>query len=288
MSVCSEHLEKAGPACRTCKKITNLRWDETSGVDHSANNEEGWAVIKCVSRTASHEETNMSKDDDDKEFLAWKTRIEAILESLPTDDDRERFLQILAQLAGKVDEATVNKRRITKSVLERVVNTLDGMAQQEQWAGLLSKALQKGQDLQDEEDGAPAGVDEDYRQMVEVVEGAIKRAAGGVPQKGLEIMPGSRERMVVDTMREVAAEDAMMGGPSTPDSLRKFKQGDVSEGDKRTDWAKALLKETLAYRDWLVSTAESAEEAKAVKARMQPLIDQYQAWADGKYKDGRY
>jgi len=30
----------------TSKKIIDLRWDETSGVDHSANNEEGWAVMK--------------------------------------------------------------------------------------------------------------------------------------------------------------------------------------------------------------------------------------------------
>jgi hypothetical protein len=47
----------------TAKKIVNLRWDETSGVDHSANEEEGWAVMKNADITGVEELDELIKQE---------------------------------------------------------------------------------------------------------------------------------------------------------------------------------------------------------------------------------
>jgi uncharacterized Zn finger protein (UPF0148 family) len=163
------------------------------------------------------EENKMSKDDE--KFEAFRAKIEAVMKSLPTDDDRERFLQIVAALAGKIDSQAFTKRSIKRDVMGEVTKALDRLAQQEGWAGLLSKALQKA-DVADEDE--MPGVDDDWRRMRDEVNKAIKRAAFQIPQVSSDYAPGQPARAVLDVRREIEEEQG--GTPLAKDTEGVGKQ----------------------------------------------------------------
>jgi hypothetical protein len=176
------------------KKIVGLRWDETSGVDHAATLEDGFAVIKSadvpdhddleaisnalgipmgptpVSQDGSgwiayknvdvlepgcdsdgevalvkcrDEETDMTKQED-PEFLAFKDRIQGVMKSLPTDDDRERFLSLLSEAVGNRNEAVIKGEyaRQFASVLTKAAARF-ASADKERLLDMLHDALQK-------------------------------------------------------------------------------------------------------------------------------------------------
>jgi len=203
-----------GDLFRRAKSIVGLEWSETSGVDHSANNEEGWAVIKSapapveIDRSESvigEQEENDMSDNDSPEFEAFRDKLQAALDSCPTEDDKARFTQIIAQLAQKIDASTVTKSTIRKSAREQVLDVLDRLSEQHAEAGLIQKGLRDSEQTQAERALLNEPESTTPLPFVDVVMAAIKRAAFTVPQIAPLNMYEKRAREV---RKEIAEEEA--------------------------------------------------------------------------------
>ena len=223
-------------------------------------------------------------ENDDMGFLEFKTKIEDLLVSLPTDDDRERFLTILAQLAGKIDSQAITKRGLKRDVMGEVTKALTRLAKEEAakqgkglWATLLAKALDQA-----EEELPPA--DDQWAAMRLVVaqalvKGRVRKAATS---------PSEQSTFQKSTATESRQGAALMdlvrqwGGDDVPASLGKSRSmGEPSPGDARRDLARALVVQLKAYREFLVAGAGSAEEARNVAKDVDTLIAGYEKWASG-------
>jgi len=235
-------------------------------------------------------------ENDDMGFLEFKTKIEDLLVSLPTDDDRERFLSILAQLAGKIDSQAVTKRGIKRDVMGHITKALDRLAKEEAakqgkglWATLLAKALNQA-----EEELPPA--DDQWAAMRLVVAQALVK---GRVRKAATV-PSEQSTFVKSTAASGGASPASnaamqairdWGGGDVPASLAKSRPmpegGDGKDrgqasGEARRDWAKALVEQLKAYKEWLVAGAGGTEgERAAIIRQVDTVIAGYQKWASG-------
>jgi len=231
-------------------------------------------------------------ENDDMGFLEFKTKIEDLLVSLPTDDDRERFLTILAQLAGKIDSQAVTKRGIKRDVMGHITKALDRLAKEEAakqgkglWATLLAKALNQA-----EEELPPA--DDQWAAMRLVVaqalvKGRVRKAATPSEQSTFQKSTATESRQgaaLMDLVRN-------WGGGDVPASLAKSRPmpegGDGKDrgqasGDARREWAKALVEQLKAYKEWLAAGAGGTEgERAAIIRQVDTVIAGYQKWAEG-------
>lgn len=71
------------------RKIIGLRWEETSGVDHPANEEEGWAVYKSVDTDDGSAASDEVVTDEDLDQLVDEERAAIEKEQRVLDDVKE-------------------------------------------------------------------------------------------------------------------------------------------------------------------------------------------------------
>lgn len=131
----------------------------------------------------------MSKSADDRSFEAFRKRIEDVLESLPDDEHRGRFLAILSNLAVKADQGESVQRKC-RFALQKCLKELSRQAEEEQSSAFFKSVLSKTllgleRDLDDYSD-RPEHPDADYLSFEAEVEKAGRASvAGWIPQTGL-------------------------------------------------------------------------------------------------------
>ena len=76
-------------ASKRPRKIIGLRWEETSGVDHPANEEEGWAVYKSVDTDDGSAASDEVVTDEDLDQLVDEERAAIEKEQRVLDDVKE-------------------------------------------------------------------------------------------------------------------------------------------------------------------------------------------------------
>jgi len=249
------------------RQVVNLRWTETSGVDHSANEEEGWAIMKSAdvpqdgpprvyavsdgdglfgqdgkpiepdpeltkANEASqaqrlHEQMNAlldasqpntpeeENDDmtDETEFKRFTKTITELLADLPSDEDREKMLVILANLATKADQGESTERKV-RYALHKALKSLDRQAEGENtgafFKNILKNTLAKLEPNLDDTGAPPvppdSECDEAFLTFRGEVEKAIDRAAFGIPQVGVGTGPGSYAARAREVAKEIEEE----------------------------------------------------------------------------------
>ena len=120
--------------------IVGLRWEETSGVDHPANEEEGWVVMKSADGDDGHRDEDLSEDEltqlaeDEREALEKVNTVVEALDSVKAQvgEASKDVQEAFAVLVGWTKELGVGasedaddsraKAGIVRQILNRIIN----------------------------------------------------------------------------------------------------------------------------------------------------------------------
>jgi hypothetical protein len=214
-----------------------------------------------------NEEIDMSNDNvDTPEFIEFRDKLQAALDSCPTEDDKARFIQIVTALANRIDSTQSITKAARRSVLEQVLGALDRLAKREErgvWKGIaLAKALRKAE-LTDED--KPLGNDPEIEALRTVVKQAAARVtSANIEQRGVRRFDDRLKRLD-DDLAEFAEEEE-----ARATWLRK--------SDPPAGTVRDIVKHLEEFQAWMIEQAPNAKEKADTKRHTQILIDAYKAW----------
>jgi len=241
---------------------TSINSDIAPSVSKASTDEAYRMEEQRLASRHAPEETIMAETNDTPEFCAFRDRIQECLDSIPEEADKGKFMQILNQLADKIDTTQITKSAIRKSAREQLLEVLDKLSEQHSEAGLVHKALRDADQTQAERALLNEPESTTPLPFRDVVEKAIKRASFSVPQRGERGLDPYLVRFD-EVKREIEAEEANTSTPLIKAAAK--------------DMAQTLVANLKAYRKFMVDGAPASEKA-ACGARIDTVIAEYEAW----------
>ena len=201
-------------------------------------------------------------DSETPEFIEFRDRIDSVLKSLPDDETRGRFMQILNQLADKIDTTAVQKRAIRKDIAGAMASSLTRMAQTEGTNITVATLLQKA--LQEAADSPPdlGANDPEYRALQDVVRTAQARVCKlSVEAPATSVRCFDPHLKALDADRKEHEDDPM---PLIKSATK--------------DLVAQIVANLQAYKKEMVAAAPTAAEKKDTARHIDAQIAPYLAW----------